>query len=615
MMKFAGYDGLAIEGAASEPVWIDIRDETITIRPCRELSLWGLGTYDAQKKIWKYVAGSDTIDSWYSPEGTSGRTTQRPAVLAMGRAGETRCRMACLMHDSGFAVGAGGFGGVWGSKNLKALSIVGTGMVPVADPSAVMKERISNVKEYGPDIANFNLIQMSKGLLRHNFTIQPAEAYGKRPTDFVGKGPLASRRGEKKGPASCMGCYAGCRGRYESAKANEVRCAGCFFYGQAETRDIQYDATDLINQYGFNTFDFYQGTPYIKALADKGVIGPAGSGAPIECDLDFSKFGKLEWAAEFLKTIAERDTPFGNDLAEGFMRAIEKWGRTEDIGDASEEDKAHIPLPYWGLPEHHYDGRCQVEYGYGSILGDREICEHLFTTVYWDKWWGDTIPFRGYDATADESVTLITEKMLPHAQAYSSPEAAKIMMNYATENIYSEHMARLVSWHRHYTRLFKASLLFCDWRYPDIINSNKKDKRGASFTAEEQFFKAVTGKEVSYLEFMKTGRKIWILDNAIWALQGRHRDMVHYADYMYKEPYPGTWKMTTYDPSQKKAWEYREVGYRCLDRDQFEEFKTRYYAQEGWDTATGWPTRSTLESLGLGYVADALESWGKLGAE
>ena len=52
-----------------------------------------------------------------------------------------------------------------------------------------------------------------------------------------------------------------------------------------------------------------------------------------------------------------------------------------------------------------------------------------------------------------------------------------------------------------------------------------------------------------------------------------------------------------------------------MDRTQFEEFKTRYYELEGWDPETGWPTRSTLESLGLGNVADELEQEGRLGGE
>jgi alpha-L-arabinofuranosidase len=32
------------------------------------------------------------------------------------------------------------------------------------------------------------------------------------------------------------------------------------------------------------------------------------------------------------------------------------------------------------------------------------------------------------------------------------------------------------------------------------------------------------------------GKKIWNLDNVIWTLQGRHRDMVHFADFIYNKP-------------------------------------------------------------------------------
>lgn len=52
---------------------------------------------------------------------------------------------------------------------------------------------------------------------------------------------------------------------------------------------------------------------------------------------------------------------------------------------------------------------------------------------------------------------------------------------------------------------------------------------------------------------------------------------------------------------------------RFLEEDGVEEWKTHYYNIEGWDQTNGWPTRKTLEELGLGYVADELASKGKLG--
>ena len=60
-------------------------------------------------------------------------------------------------------------------------------------------------------------------------------------------------------------------------------------------------------------------------------------------------------------------------------------------------------------------------------------------------------------------------------------------------------------------------------------------------------------------------------------------------------------------------WKYLNFCGRSLDREKFEEFKTRFYKFQGWDPATGWPTRSNLESIGLGCIADELEQSGRLG--
>jgi aldehyde:ferredoxin oxidoreductase len=111
---------------------------------------------------------------------------------------------------------------------------------------------------------------------------------------------------------------------------------------------------------------------------------------------------------------------------------------------------------------------------------------------------------------------------------------------------------------------------------------------------------------------MKKGRKIWNLNNAIWTLQGRHREMVHFADYVYETPFEGPKGflegVTYYLPARKNgSWDYLKVNGRKLDKTRFEEFKTQYYKLEGWDPATGWPMRNTLESLGLAYVAEALK--------
>jgi aldehyde:ferredoxin oxidoreductase len=44
-----------------------------------------------------------------------------------------------------------------------------------------------------------------------------------------------------------------------------------------------------------------------------------------------------------------------------------------------------------------------------------------------------------------------------------------------------------------------------------------------------------------------------------------------------------------------------------------EEFKTHFYQLEGWGSDTGWPTRKTLEGLGMKKIADTMAAKGKLG--
>lgn len=82
MLKFAGWDGIVIEGKADAPVWLDIRNDKVKIRNCSPLALWGTDTRECQEKIWKYVAGKQEYGDWIEASGKEERTTQRPAVLS-----------------------------------------------------------------------------------------------------------------------------------------------------------------------------------------------------------------------------------------------------------------------------------------------------------------------------------------------------------------------------------------------------------------------------------------------------------------------------------------------------------------------------------------------------
>ncbi|MFC1960947.1 aldehyde ferredoxin oxidoreductase N-terminal domain-containing protein [Chloroflexota bacterium] len=590
MLKYAGWDGVVIEGKADAPVWIDIRDGGVQIRDCAELSLWGTNTWECQQNIWDHVAGDERYGNWFEPNGSgSGLTTQRPAVLATGPAGENLSRSACLVHDASNAAGQGGFGAVFGSKNLKAISVIGTGHVDINDPKMLLETRLWHKENYAFDLADLKTTTSS-----YQFQDPPV------PLTLWTQGrPEIGQR-----PQACMGCHSGCRARYQDAKGNEASCFTSAFYRDASTLDIQRTASDLLNHYGLNAPEMIWGLRYILFLEQADLLGTGG--IP-DCPLDFNEYGSEEFVDQFVKMVAYGDdgngneSQFGADIANGFVRAAEKWDRRE-------EDLASgiLQFPYWGIPVHK-EPRAQVYWGYGTLLGDRDINEHGFD---WLKLMVYVVPAEYLEATAIGIVTAITDRMVPY-------QGDMDMLNFSDDNIYSEHMAKLVSWQRYYTRFWKQSMLFCNNRWPDFLNANSPDSLGATGVAEPLYVKAVTGEDISFEDGINIGRKIWNLDHAIWTLQGRHRDMIHFADNIYDQqsivPVDAGIPNVHMPGIEDGVWGFYGYSERTLDRDKFDEFKTRFYELQGWDTATGYPARSTLESLDLGYVADELEENGKLG--
>ncbi len=582
-LKYAGWDGIAIQGKSETPVWINIANDKVTIEDATDL--WGLDTYETQEEIWSTVSKGNTDDGTWYGVGTgrdSGRTLQKPAVATIGKAGENLNRNACILHDAGNAAGQGGLGGVFGSKNLKAVSVIGTGSVEIADPAALIAAR----KEFQDKFAyNVDAPEMESPV--PNFP-----AYG-AITLSPGFGPLYLPTHVPSRPQGCIGCYKNCRRRLSTGVSNEDQCVESLFFINGSNQIDQNKATDLLDKAGLNVYDVFNHS-YLYALNQMGIMGP---GMEIESSLPFEKYGTIEFMEAYVDCIINR-TDIGADLAEGMARAAKKWGRWE-IDTAS----GLLDRPNWGFCQH-YEPRLEVEWSYGSILGDRDINEHgLNFYVHWHS------IIRGMVGqepaiSAEDMVNLIAE-----GTGVGDPMG----WDYSEEGIYGDPKVQAISWHRHYTRFWKQSLAFCDWAWPNFINFNSADgdMSGASPEFEVRFYNAVTGKSLTWEEGLEIGHKIWTLDKAIWTLQGRHRDLEVFADYVYDVPTEAPDGLPMFIDGK---WEYNAGLGRTLDRDKFEDFKTRFYANEGWDTATGWPTRATLEALDLGYVADELESNGKLGA-
>ncbi len=116
MLKYAGWDGIIVEGKSHEPVYLNIVDD------CVELL--------AANQYWGMTSGA--LDN------TLKQAHPKCSVLSIGPAGEQQSLLACIMNDKDRAAGRGGVGAVMGSKLLKAITVSASRRsVPVADANAL----------------------------------------------------------------------------------------------------------------------------------------------------------------------------------------------------------------------------------------------------------------------------------------------------------------------------------------------------------------------------------------------------------------------------------------------------------------------------------------------
>jgi len=132
-LRRAGYDGLLVTGRAKEPSVLVVEDSEVRIEPAGEL--WGQEIPQA----------FDTLRTRYGKKSEVG-------VSAIGPAGEGGAKIASVMNDRYHAFGRQGFGAVYGSKNLKAIVVRGTGEVKVADPARFKTLSDAVTRQYKTDI-------------------------------------------------------------------------------------------------------------------------------------------------------------------------------------------------------------------------------------------------------------------------------------------------------------------------------------------------------------------------------------------------------------------------------------------------------------------------------
>lgn len=196
-MKKAGYDALIIEGKAPEPVFIEIRDGDVEIKNAS--TLWGKNT----KEAFNALKG-------------------KGSVVCIGRAGENLVRLSSIMSDGVHTFGRGGTGAVMGSKNLKAITLKGSGKVEIFDP----EEFVIQADSVRRLLIACTTINKGLSVFGTPFLVKITEWMGILPaanfrgTDFDSSSLFAKRIMEKYSPLkkACYSCPIACKREEQNRK-------------------------------------------------------------------------------------------------------------------------------------------------------------------------------------------------------------------------------------------------------------------------------------------------------------------------------------------------------------------------------------------------------------
>jgi aldehyde:ferredoxin oxidoreductase len=116
-LRLAGYSGLIIKGSSEEPIILEIDGDDIDIR--KASSLWGLSPLQVEQAL-----------------GDSGEKGIK-SIISCGVAGENFVSYANVLVDRYHHFGRLGLGAIFGSKRLKAISVNGSGEIPLTNPLTI----------------------------------------------------------------------------------------------------------------------------------------------------------------------------------------------------------------------------------------------------------------------------------------------------------------------------------------------------------------------------------------------------------------------------------------------------------------------------------------------
>jgi aldehyde:ferredoxin oxidoreductase len=355
-LKFAGYDGILVEGKSEKPVYLFINDDSVEILDASDL--WGKKVYDVTDILKERHGGK-----------------RKPKVLVIGPGGENLIRFAAIANDKGHYIGRTGMGAVMGSKMLKAVVVSGTGKVLPALPEEykALRERLLEVcKE-----STFAQILRSMGT---SSSMDSGMMMGDVPVrnwtkgEFEGyvniNGPTMTEKYLTKVHA-CYACPIACKrvvkvdgGPFKTDEGPGPEYETCCTFGSfMENDNLEgiIKANEICNQYGVDTISCGSTIAFAMECFDKGILTTADTDG-IELT-----WGNIEAALKMVEKIGRREG-LGNILAEGSAKAAQIIGKGSEqyvVAVKGLELPAHDPRGFHGMGLEYavgYRGACHLQH-------------------------------------------------------------------------------------------------------------------------------------------------------------------------------------------------------------------------------------------------------------
>ena len=535
-LKYAGFDAIVIRGKADSPVYLEVEDGEARLVDAKDL--WGLDARETQLRLKE-------------------RMGQQAQVLTIGPAGESLVRFATVQHAEENAAGHSGFGAVWGSKNLKAIAVRGTGGVSVADPNALIREVLGDEKN------------------RYSVCISPLFDDGtpkQRPvcSQACTFNCIVSSYGHtvdgRRVPGQCIGGLVWVSEDHMEAtkySGGGIEVPAGKNYGLCEEVSLH----ELCNSLGLDLWFRLVMQPWFIRCRQLGIDQIRGF--PIEPDDVF-------WFEAFMHQLANRQG-LGQIFAEDLRRAM------DDL-------EGEIPDELIRL------GR-ELEFNFG-FPAHRE-------GRFWDE---EPLPFWVISAmmhastSRDPSIGTHQSSLLLAEFLIADRELARRQFRLLSEKVWGypdaleptfENKAPVAIWSQHQHMLID-SLPMCDFAFPQLMRPmdsietwrNTEDIVG-DLDLDLRLLAAVTGVEMTRQELTRAAERAFTLERAMLARAGRGRHMEEGLAPHFKLP-------------------CRADG-TLIDEAGFSRLLDEYYSARGWDLEFGWPQADQLRELGLEEVIPELD--------